>query len=394
MKSKGRIAKVATLLISACFAAARNSKGRIKQSAISDTFEQNPEDLLDLTGTPWILVSEFPGDALRDETGQLSLFNTRNTHLVPLTKLKTATVGGHDNVLSPLADPTCEPRSLDSISPHGIAGYNNGDGTWEIAVVNHFAYESIEFYTLDFNADSEDSEGDTRIRPLLQSAGCVIFQEGDVHNNLAYNSDKSILAVTLWFDKYFGPLGQANVGQIVASSLFFNKNKGDGQVKLIRKKGRVKTISEGLLAPNGIRWSRDDQVLFVAESPINSKQSSILAIDPKTGRSSIAFQVDGLPDNIGSDDTPSEQQDDVFLVTVAPFSKDQFVCSLAFLPDTGACDNLEFSVVRYNYSKDQTTQLYTSRMNGQASIAMIKNGVGYTGSYNRQDLVTVRGFAA
>ena len=96
-----------------------------KQSIATREFG-NPEDFVDITGTPWIFVSEFYGEPIREETGSLSLYNTKNNHRVPFSVLKAS----NRTDLSPLAKPACNQRELDSISPHGVDAYDNGDGTW------------------------------------------------------------------------------------------------------------------------------------------------------------------------------------------------------------------------------------------------------------------------
>ena len=395
----GRAALVA--LLGSCWTNSVAAGEKKRQSVIADKFA-NPEDLADIAGTPWVMVSEFAGDASRDIKGSLSLYNTRNQKRVAFSALKAVKVNKNNNnknlkakkkpARSPLADPTCEPRALDSLSPHGIEAYNNHDGTWEIAVVNHFAYESIEFFLLDF------SDPTSHTRPQLASMGCVRLTSGDVHNNLAYNSDKSALAVSLWFDSYFGTKGQLNVAKIVSKSLV-GVNQGDGKVKIITKNGQVKTLADNLLAPNGVRWSRSDRVIFVAESPLTSKSSKILVIDPDTGHVATAFTVDGLPDNFGTVDSTTSASldeehetttDDIFLVTKVAFSQNQLLCS--FVQVDSACSDLDFTVIRYNYSKDTTTEIYSSTMNGQATVGMIKEGVLYAGNYNQPDLVKVTGF--
>jgi hypothetical protein len=102
---------------------------------------KKPANLFSITNTPWIVVSEYSDK--RDEPGNISLLNVNTLQRQAFSSLPMA------SQLSDFANPGCTPRSLNQLSPQGIEGRQLTNGNWEIAVVNHFTYESIEFFELN-----------------------------------------------------------------------------------------------------------------------------------------------------------------------------------------------------------------------------------------------------
>ena len=232
----------------------------LAEEIILTDFEQ-PEDLFDIKGSPWILVSEY--SLSRTEPGRLSLLNAASFQKFVFESTKTST-----KRLS-FADPACVPRPLSSISPHGVDGdgIRLQDGTFEIAVINHFEYESIEFYVLD-NVESSS--------PSLTSIGCTRLtpdRPDDLHNDVSYRDDRQSLAVTLYqkdFHAKHGLLGQV----LVTASFIFPVNGSN--MKLIGTGGTVTTVlDEQLNLANGVVFVDNSRVFVASNADSVVRGSSI-----------------------------------------------------------------------------------------------------------------------
>ena len=306
-----------------------------------------PEDFSDLAGTPYLLVTEF--GEFREEVGTLALLDTTdNTKVMP-----TITVSSDQ--LSLFADPTCTPRlPLANIAPQGTAAWNNGDGTWDVAVVNHNAYESIEFFVLTIGTDGSP--------PTLATAGCTrSLGEGDAHNDVAFSSDGSRLFVTLWMNNYTGVMGLLGVLWSFLKPL----PGGQGALKEIDVGGTASVITSGLNGANGLLFLNDSRIVVAENSA-----TKITAVNPVDGSTETLLEA-RMVDNI-MQDSPSS-----FLFTRidAPFSFRVLPCNIL-----GMFCTLPFTIVRYDWEAEQQTDVYSSSLDGLATVAMSKNNALYVGN--------------
>lgn len=160
---------------------------------------ENPEDIVDLNDTPFLVVCSWPETTIdRESVGELSLLHTKTKRKTPFTSLPKSKSFFDKQELSPFADPTCQPKRLRMLGSHGMDAFNNNrhgfdsddsmqssSSSWEIAVLNHNGYESIEFYLLTFpTLKKENEHGNSTSLPTLSQIGCTKLREGDVHNNM------------------------------------------------------------------------------------------------------------------------------------------------------------------------------------------------------------------
>lgn len=163
---------------------------------------QNPEDLALTPDEKYLIVSEFGGMTPLSEmqSGTLSLFDVASEQKYPLpTALKDKAWG----------DPHCDRTESQALNPHGIDLVQRQDGLWQLAVVSHLPYESIEFFEV------------TPAEPWrLQWRGCVnsakyyfndvaLTSAGEVYATHMFDPDTSMASV-LWY-----VLSGASSGKVV-----------------------------------------------------------------------------------------------------------------------------------------------------------------------------------
>ncbi len=135
-----------------------------------------PEDIVDLTGTDWTLVSaQGPADA-----GGLTGFDTVQGRIVPLDAAKAPASAVMDG------DPAC-PRSP-RLHNGGIDLVRDGEG-YRLAVVNHDGADRIEFFRVAL-ADGA---------PTLSWSGCAAAPAAYFLNDVALLPDG--VAATHMFDR-------------------------------------------------------------------------------------------------------------------------------------------------------------------------------------------------
>ena len=334
------------------------------EEVILTDFDQPPEDLFDIKGSPYILVSEY--SLSRTEPGRLSLLNAVSLQKFVLESSTTT----HSTKRSAFADPACVSLPLSSISPHGVDGIRLQDGTFEIAVVNHFEYESIEFYVLD-NVESSS--------PSLTSIGCTRLtpeSPDDLHNDVSYRDDGQSLAVTL-YQKDFEAQNRL-VGQVLVTASFIFPVNGSN-LKLIGPGGAVRTILDGQLnLANGVVFV-DNSRFFVA----SNADSVVIQTNVGTQEIVTAFSIE-IPDNL-----VRETESSLLATRVdnANFIQSS-LCSFV-----GLFCEIDFSVVRYNWDSRRVTDVYSSTLEGFVSVALIKDGKLFVGNSMLNRLSVVSDFS-
>lgn len=119
----------------------------------------SPEDLLEVRGTPWIMVSSRTSD----DDGYLIAADRRD--LSTVTLYPSAAAGtAHDTDLYA----SCPGAPSGTFQPHGIALREESGGRHTFYVVGHGPREAVEVFRLDV----------TRPTPSLTWIGCVVAPEG------------------------------------------------------------------------------------------------------------------------------------------------------------------------------------------------------------------------
>jgi hypothetical protein len=194
----------------------------------------NPEDLVLVPGTPWIVSS-----GMADGAGFYLVDS--NTGSVNVLAFGTQPDPAFASCQTP---PT--PQSLNT---HGLNVRASGPGRAKLYVVGHGAREAIEVFDVDA----------TGARPSLTWRGCVPMPEGLAANSVASFADGSIVATVLFMP------GMTFADAIVArkpTGAVFEWSPGDAGFKLVE--------GTQLPANNGIEVSADGREIYVASSGLQT----------------------------------------------------------------------------------------------------------------------------
>jgi hypothetical protein len=194
---------------------------------------KNPEDLVLVPGTPWIVSSgmaEGAGFYLVDS-------NTGNVNVLPFG-------AQHDPMFAGCATPPT-PQSLNT---HGLNIRAAGPGRAKLYVVGHGAREAIEVFDVDATA----------AQPTLTWRGCVPMPEGLAANSVASFADGSLVATVLFMP---GKTFADSVARRPTGAVF-EWSPGDPGFTLVE--------GTELPANNGIEVSADGREIYVASSGLQT----------------------------------------------------------------------------------------------------------------------------
>jgi hypothetical protein len=195
---------------------------------------KNPEDLVLVPGTQWIVSSgmaEGAGFYLVDsQAGSFSV--------LPFT-------ARHDPTFATCATPP-SPQTLNT---HGLNVRATAPGRATLYVVGHGAREAIEVFDVDASG----------ARPTLTWRGCVLMPEGLAANSVASFADGSLVATVLFMP------GKTFADAVVArqpTGAVFEWSPGDAGFTLVQ--------GTELPANNGIEVSADGREIYVASSGLQT----------------------------------------------------------------------------------------------------------------------------
>ena len=194
----------------------------------------NPEDLVLVPGTAWIVSS-----GMADGAGFYLVDSSAGSATVlPFAAQHDAAFAGCMTAPSP-----------QSLQTHGLNIRASGAGRAKLYVVGHGAREAIEIFDVDA----------TGARPSLTWRGCVLMPEGLAANSVASFADGSIVATVLFMP------GTTFADAIVArkpTGAVFEWSPGAAAFKLVE--------GSQLPANNGIEVSADGREFYVASSGLQT----------------------------------------------------------------------------------------------------------------------------
>jgi hypothetical protein len=196
---------------------------------------KNPEDLVLVPGTPWIVSSgmaEGAGFYLVDS-------NAGTAELLRFT-------AQHDAATFASCSTPPTPQSLNT---HGLNVRASAAGRAKLYVVGHGAREAIEVFDIDA----------TGARPTLTWRGCVPMPEGLAANSVASFADGSIVATVLFMP---GTTFADAVVDRKPTGAVFEWSPGDSGFTLVE--------GTQLPANNGIEVSADGREIYVASSGLQT----------------------------------------------------------------------------------------------------------------------------
>lgn len=195
---------------------------------------KNPEDLVLVPGTAWIVSS-----GMADGAGFYLVDSKAGTAAVlPFTAQHDASFAG-----------CATPPAPQSLNTHGLSIRANGPGRAKLYVVGHGAREAIEVFDIDA----------TGARPTLTWRGCVPMPEGLAANSVASFADGGIVATVLFMP-----------GTTFADAVV--DRKPTGAVFEWSPGETAFTLVEGTQLPanNGIETSADGREIYVASSGLQT----------------------------------------------------------------------------------------------------------------------------
>jgi hypothetical protein len=264
----------------------------------------NPEDISKTPDEKYLIVSEFGGIKPYEEPkeGSLALFNLSTKMREDLYIKLGSNVWG---------DPKCQREDL-RFGPHGIDLNKRYDGSYQLAVVNHYPEESVEFFELVFEGNWS-----------LVWRGCVSVPEKYYINDIALERSGS------FFTTHMYPRN-TSINQLLSAATF----KYSTGMVLFWNKFKFEELSfTNSGQPNGI--AKKDNILYVA----NNLSDTVKAYDLIKEEEIFSFSVNG-PDNLIIDNNSiwvtslNHETFDVIAkcdgYTLEGIEEDHMVCSLPF----------------------------------------------------------------
>jgi hypothetical protein len=196
---------------------------------------KNPEDLVLVPGTQWIVSS-----GMADGAG-FYLIDANSGAFNALTF-----TARHDAQQFPGC---ATPASAQTLNSHGLNIRAAGQGRARLNVVGHGAREAIEIFDID----------STGARPTLTWRGCVPMPDGLAANSVASFADGSLVATVLFMP-----------GTTFADAVIERKNTGAVYEWSPGKAGFELVRGSELPANNGIEVSADGREIYVASSGLQT----------------------------------------------------------------------------------------------------------------------------
>lgn len=287
---------------------------------------KNPEDLVRLGDTCWVIVSSFQLHNQRGhEPGPLYSINIDTHSVFPLFPGANATMDW-DKVLFP--DASAAP---DMISTHGLHVQKAADGVFRVYAVNHGNRESVEIIDVSVSEKAP---------PIATWRGCVLTPESIVPNGVVGLPDGGIAVsgggVAVWrpgkgWYIYENVLARTNGINASHDGRYLYVNSADvGTVNRFPIDGKMsdyEVLFEGDFHADNIRWG-DDGFLYntgpgekeqTVGDCINGPECrlgwGVSRIDPITGKSELLMERNSIPNVFGGATTALVVNDTLWLGT-------------------------------------------------------------------------------
>lgn len=228
---------------------------------------QDPEDLLQLSGTDWIVVSSMQ---LPDGSpGHLDI-------------IKASAVGSRKAIYpsvetglrtDALRFPGCTPPDPKLFFPHGINFVRLADGKFEVYAINHGGRESVEIFRLAVSAASVQAEW----------IGCVLLPPHSYGNGIAPLPAGGFVLSNMYDPTDLSFLKKFDAGAPTGNVLAWKPPHGWSQA-----------IPQKLSGPNGLEVSADGHWLYVSEWSAQRLWKISMDGTQKSQHIRLAF----LPDNL------------------------------------------------------------------------------------------------
>ncbi|WP_295793990.1 SMP-30/gluconolactonase/LRE family protein [Mucilaginibacter sp.] len=218
----------------------------------------NPEDLMEIPGSDWIVVSSMAGD--NNSSGRIYCVNRKTEKLLSLFNIdKGKTKLGYNN--------------LERFAPHGIYIRQIAINNYRLMVINHGSREAIETFQLYFKDALPELlwESNINFPGNVWANGLVTDNSGNIYATAMYDpNDKEFLQK-------------------------FSAKIPTGQVwKWTPSNGWLPFYKKTFSAANGIAISKNGKYLYVSEWAARR----IYKLSTTNSLDTTSVTVDFLPDNI------------------------------------------------------------------------------------------------
>ena len=228
----------------------------------------HPEDLVQIPGTQWILVSGLggglPGSA--PGPGDLYLLNAKDKRWHSIAQASLAAVKRNTKIYG-----DCPPPDAAQFISHGLAIRAGGGGQHTLYAVNHGGRESVEVFSIDARG----------AQPRLTWTGCAVVTDS-VWLNAVTPLPHDGFIVTDTFDPK-DPQGREKMGNGQYAGAVYQWQPGKGF-----------TLLPGITGDNGVALSGDGKWLYFNWF----FGSSVIRVARADYSNQTKVAMDFLPDNI------------------------------------------------------------------------------------------------
>jgi len=225
----------------------------------------NAEDILPLSGTPWVLVSGMSGELSNDDSinGKIHLVNREDNHWEILFPGAAPVMAYNQDLYGDCPGPL----DASNFSAHGMAvkTLDTGPAQFRLYMTSHGAREAVEVFEID-----------ALVTPTIKWIGCIPMPVTSWTNSVVILNDWGFFA-TQFMDPTGSGMAGVNDRQITGHVFEWHPGK---QVSVL--------TGTDLSGPNGIEMSGDERYLFVAaygtnevvrfdrsSTPVGSERASV-----------------------------------------------------------------------------------------------------------------------
>jgi hypothetical protein len=229
----------------------------------------HPEDLMQIPGTPWIVVSGMGGSSPGSPPGpgDLYLLKATDKHWHSIAQASLAAKSPNTKLYG-----DCPAPDAAQFQSHGLAIRSGGNGRFTLYVVNHGGRESVEVFDIDARGPE----------PRLRWSGCAVLTASAWLNGVVALPDDGFI-VTSTFDPK-DPQAREKMGSGQYAGAVYEWRPGRGFAPLARN----------ITGDNGVVLSGDGKWLY-----FNWFFGRAVIRVPRSGNGErMTATTDFLPDNI------------------------------------------------------------------------------------------------
>jgi|WetSurMetagenome_2_1015567.scaffolds.fasta_scaffold103889_2 hypothetical protein len=286
---------------------------------------KNPEDLVRLGKTSWVLASSFQMLNERGkEAGAILYIDIRTHNYAPLFPSGAAGIDWLKSIYPDYSNPP------EKFSSHGMDVREIGDGVFRLYAVNHGNRESVEIIDVDTRGDV----------PVATWRGAVLSPKSIVPNGVAGLPDDAMAisgsGVAVWhpgkgWHEYKNVLARTNgiVASMDGEYLYVNSSEA-GTVNVFPVDGEMseyKVLFDGDFHADNVRWgeggflynagpSEKEQTITEAlKTSVWKLGWGVSRINTATGKSELLMEHKAIPDVFGGATTALEVGNTLWLGT-------------------------------------------------------------------------------